>query len=86
MQQNFQTTGTLTGKVFKSLTPENVKLTGLSGQLGQMENDFEDMKRAREEAKRQLERKFDEVHRYFKRKLLTLVKLKKPRASSYNKE
>jgi hypothetical protein len=63
MQQNFQTTGTLTGKVFKPLTSENMKLTGLGGQLGQMENDFEDMKRAREEAKRQLERKFDEVHR-----------------------
>jgi TolA-binding protein len=63
MQQNFQTTGTLTGKVYKTLTPENVKLTGLGSQLSQMENDFEDMKRAREEAKRQLERKFEEVHK-----------------------
>ena len=54
----FDTTGTLTGKVFKTLTADNKKLGTLGGQLEKMEKDFEDMKRAREEAKRKLEEKF----------------------------
>ncbi len=63
MLHNFETTGTLTKKVFKTLTPENERLHGLGTQLVEMEKDFDEMKRVREEAKKQLERKFEEVYR-----------------------
>jgi hypothetical protein len=62
MLKDFETTGTLTGKVFMTLTPDNPKLSGLGTQLVQMENDFDDMKRAMEEAKRRIEEKFDAVY------------------------
>jgi DNA repair exonuclease SbcCD ATPase subunit len=60
---NALASSTLSGKGFKQLQPDNEKLTSLHGQMGEMENDFEDMKRAREEAKKQLEAKFQDVHR-----------------------
>lgn len=43
---------------------ENEKLGLFGNQVDQMRDDFEDMKRSREEAKKQLEAKFLDVHRY----------------------
>lgn len=59
-----ETTGVLTKKTFKPLSNENEKINLFSDQVGQMRNDFEDMKRTREEAKKQLEAKFQDVYRY----------------------
>jgi hypothetical protein len=42
---------------------ENEKLTSLKSQMVDMSNDYEDMIRAREEAKKQLEAKFEDVYR-----------------------
>lgn len=58
-----ETTGVLTKKTFKPLSNENEKINLFSDQVGQMRNDFEDMKRTREEAKKQLEAKFQDVYR-----------------------
>ena len=58
------TSSHLSTKNFKPLNSDNEKLSSLHNQMGQMEDDFEEMKRAREEAKRQLEAKFQDVHRY----------------------
>jgi hypothetical protein len=55
--------GPLTNKKFRLLTKDNEKLTNLHGQMDQMYIDFEDMKRTREEAKKQLEAKFQDVYR-----------------------
>lgn len=63
MFKDFETTGTLTNKVFMTLTPDNPKLSGLGTQLVEMENDFDDMKRAMDEAKRRIEEKFDDVYK-----------------------
>lgn len=51
-------TGPLTGKTFKVLTPDNEKLGALGNQMNEMQKDFEEMKRAREEARKQLEARF----------------------------
>ena len=64
MNVNLKTTGAITGKTFKNLTNDNEKLGLLHGQIVQMGNDYEDMKRTREEAKKQLEAKFQDVYRY----------------------
>lgn len=53
----------LTGKSFKMPTGENEKLGNLHGQMLQMNDDFEEMKRTREEAKKQLEARFQDVYR-----------------------
>ena len=42
---------------------DNQKLKGLDGQMGEMKNDFEDMKRTREEARKQLEAKFQDIYK-----------------------
>jgi uncharacterized membrane protein (DUF106 family) len=63
MTQNLAKTGALTGKVFKELTPDNEKLGHLGNQMDEMQKDFEEMKRAREEARKQLEARFQDVHR-----------------------
>ena len=42
---------------------DNQKLKGLQGQIGEMHNDFEDMKNAREEARRILEAKFQDIYK-----------------------
>mmetsp|Transcript_28768 Transcript_28768/g.51184 ORF Transcript_28768/g.51184 Transcript_28768/m.51184 type:complete len:268 (+) Transcript_28768:377-1180(+) len=47
----------------KKATNEREKLGLLRTQMEEMGNDFEDMQRAREEAKKQLEAKFQDVHR-----------------------
>jgi hypothetical protein len=57
------TTSVLTKTAFKTLTQDNEKLSGLHKQIDQMGTDFEDMKRTREEAKKQLEAKFLDVYR-----------------------
>lgn len=49
--------------MLKNQMSENEKLKGLQGQLGDMHNDFEDMKRTREEAKKQLEAKFQDIYK-----------------------
>ncbi|EAR88833.2 SF-assemblin/beta giardin family protein (macronuclear) [Tetrahymena thermophila SB210] len=60
---NMQTTSVLTKKNFAPLKNENEKLNLFANQVDQMRDDFEDMKRSREEAKKQLEAKFQDVHR-----------------------
>lgn len=42
---------------------DNEKLVGLKSQMGEMSKDYEEMIRAREEARRQLEEKFEIVHK-----------------------
>jgi len=44
-------------------TQENEKLHHLGNELDTMRSDYEEMKRMREEAKKQLESRFDDVHR-----------------------
>ena len=41
---------------------KNEKITGLDGQVVQLEQDFEDMMRKRDEEKRKLELKFKDVY------------------------
>jgi uncharacterized membrane protein (DUF106 family) len=48
----------LTGKTFKHLGEDNEKLGNLGGQMDEMRSDFIEMKRTRDEAKKQLEAKF----------------------------
>lgn len=50
--------GPLTQKTFKELPQDNEKLGLLNNQMTDLRNDYEDMKRNREEAKKQLEAKF----------------------------
>lgn len=56
-------TGPLTQKIYKTLPKDNEKLNLLDRQMVDLQNDYEDMKRNREEAKKQLEAKFLDVHR-----------------------
>lgn len=49
--------------MLKDQMKDNEKLRGLSSQLVDMHNDFEDMKRNREEAKKQLEARFQDIYR-----------------------
>ncbi|KAM3138867.1 hypothetical protein pb186bvf_009070 [Paramecium bursaria] len=58
-----QQTGPLTQKTYKQLPSENEKLGLLEKQMQDLYNDYEDMKRNREEARKQLEAKFLDVHR-----------------------
>lgn len=58
-----ENTGALTGKTFKVLHSDNEKLGNLGNQMTEMQKDFEEMKRAREEARKQLEARFQDVHR-----------------------
>ncbi len=53
----------LTGKTFKHLGEDNEKLGNLGGQMDEMRSDFVEMKRTRDEAKKQLEAKFQDVYR-----------------------
>ena len=63
MQSTLATTGALTGKIFKPLAPENEKIVKLNKQMDEMGDDFEEMKRAKDEARKQLEARFQDVHR-----------------------
>lgn len=49
--------------MLKNEMKDNEKLKGLQSQIGEMHNDFEDMKRTREEAKKQLEAKFQDIYK-----------------------
>ena len=49
--------------MLKAQMKKNEKLDGLQGQIGEMHNDFEDMKRTREEARKQLEAKFLDIYK-----------------------
>jgi len=63
MQSTLATTGALTGKIFKPLATDNEKLGALGKQMNQMSDDFEEMKRAKDEARKQLEARFQDIHR-----------------------
>ncbi|EGR34042.1 hypothetical protein IMG5_026070 [Ichthyophthirius multifiliis] len=58
-----QTTSVLTKKNFQPLKSDNEKLTLFGKQVDQMRDDFLEMKNSREEARKQLEARFLEVHR-----------------------
>jgi len=58
-----ENTSVLTKKTFVPLKSENEKLGLFSNQVDTMREDFETMKRAREEARKELEARFLEVHR-----------------------
>ena len=58
-----KTTSTLLKKEFKELNAENEKLGLLDNQMNDMHDDFQEMKRTREEAKKQLEARFQDVYR-----------------------
>ena len=49
--------------MLKNNAAENEKLKGLNKQMGDMHDDFEDMKRTREEAKKQMEAKFLDIYK-----------------------
>ena len=49
--------------MLKKEMKDNQKIKGLDGQMGEMRNDFEDMKRTREEARKQLEAKFQDIYK-----------------------
>ena len=49
--------------MLKGQMKKNEKLDGLKGQIGEMNNDFEDMKRTREKARKQLEAKFLDIYK-----------------------
>ena len=49
--------------MLKKEIEKNEKLGGLQNQIGAMHDDFEDMKRNREEARKQLEAKFADIHK-----------------------
>jgi len=63
MRSSLATTGALTGKIFKPLPADNEKLGALGKQMDEMGDDFEEMKRAKDEAKKQLEARFQDVYR-----------------------
>ena len=49
--------------MLKKEMKDNQKLKGLDGQMSEMHNDFEDIKRTREEARKQLEAKFQDIYK-----------------------
>ena len=53
----------LTGRTVRVLGNENEKLGGLGVQMDEMHNDFLEMKRTRDEARKQLEARFQDVYR-----------------------
>jgi SF-assemblin/beta giardin len=54
---------TLTNKKFIDLKDDNEKIGSLRNQTLDLQQDFEDMKRTREEARKQLEARFEDVYR-----------------------
>ena len=49
--------------MYETVKKDNEKLGSLKSQIGDMGKDYDDMIRAREEAKRQLEAKFEDVYK-----------------------
>lgn len=64
MHSSLASTGALTGKIFKAPQADNEKIGALGKQMDQMGDDFEEMKRAKDEARKQLEAKFQDVYRF----------------------
>jgi hypothetical protein len=48
--------------MYNALEKDNLKLQGLQNQMGEMDQDFEEMMRMRNEAKKRLEEKFKDVY------------------------
>ena len=48
--------------MYEATVNDNLKLGGLSGQMGEMDGDFEEMMRLRNDAKRRLELQFKDVY------------------------
>ena len=48
--------------MYEALSKDNHKLGGLHGQMSEMDQDFEEMMRMRNEAKKRLEEKFKDVY------------------------
>ena len=48
--------------MYDQVKSDNLKLQGLGGQMTDMDNDFEEMMRMRNEAKKRLEEKFKDVY------------------------
>jgi hypothetical protein len=48
--------------MYEALKKDNVKMGGLSSQMVDLSNDYDEMMRARDEAKRKLEEKFNDVY------------------------
>lgn len=48
--------------MYDATTKDNLKLTGLNNQMVEMDQDFEDMMRMRNEAKKRLEEQFKDVY------------------------
>ena len=53
---------------------DNEKLKGLQGQIGEMHNDFEDMKNAREDVRRISEAKYQDIYKRLEEIKATLEK------------
>ncbi len=50
--------------MYEATKKDNLKLVGLEGQMTEMDQDFEEMMRMRNEAKKRLEEKFKDVYQY----------------------
>ena len=50
--------------MYDATKKDNLKLTGLKNQVVEMESDFEEMMRVRNEAKKRLEEQFKDVYQY----------------------
>lgn len=48
--------------MFGGSQKDNIKLKGLDGQMSELDQDFQNMLRAREEARRKLEERFRDVY------------------------
>lgn len=65
--------------MYEQTKRENEKLKGLKGQMQDMSQDFDDMIKAREEAKRRLEARFQDVYEWAE--LLHLAKSRRIRTT-----
>jgi hypothetical protein len=50
--------------MYEATKKDNLKLGGLGNQMGEMDRDFEEMMRLRNDAKRRLELQFKDVYQY----------------------
>jgi hypothetical protein len=48
--------------MYNAVQKDNLKLTGLQSQMKEMDSDFDEMMRMRNEAKKRLEEKFKDVY------------------------
>jgi hypothetical protein len=59
---NFHIPTLISNNMYEATKKDNLKLTGLHNQMGEMDADFEEMMRMRNEAKKRLEEKFKDVY------------------------